>query len=641
MGKQRQGSQRGKQKQLAWYDRIERRPVVWIALGIFFVALLPRLIHFTGMVHSPYLTVPLIDAYEHHTVASEIANGEWLWKQPLFKAPGYLYWLGTVYALFGTNTHFAILLQMLLGAYSCVMIFVVGRRTLSAGAGIVGSLLYAFYGAAIHHETYLEIVNIEIPICLTGLWLILVAAKRQRLWLWGLCGLLLGVSVATRPTAMLFVPFVLGWIVWSSKRIKPAAGASAALLFGLVCVVSPITLRNVLVCREPILISANGGINFYIGNNADFDRTVSAQPGYEWHRMMREPIRLNRVKSMSDSSAYFYGKSFDYIRSHPIGWLGLVGRKAVMFFSGYELCRNYDYDALRGDSLILRWPVVGFSFVMPLAGIGLILLAYRKQISGELVLLLFFALSIWITNVLFFVDSRYRLPAVTVFCLLAGSLLPAAHRSWESGNRRFVLGWGLLAILLGGGMWLDPGDARALGNWPGRYYEARIAHSLSKKYASNGDQQRAAEQVESALKGYQLALQCDEAVVDAANNLAGLLISQRRYPEAKEACQVGLAVDGAYLELLANLGVAEYHLGSYRESVRAFREALKDNPRKMRVRYFLARSLSAAGDQDWALKELETLIDMGFGQRSFIENESAFAGLRDRDEFQVLLNRLK
>jgi len=52
------------------------------------------------------------------------------------------------------------------------------------------------------------------------------------------------------------------------------------LAAGCVIIVSPVTLRNIFIGHDKVLIASQGGINFYIGNNPYADGTSAVIPEF-------------------------------------------------------------------------------------------------------------------------------------------------------------------------------------------------------------------------------------------------------------------------------------------------------------------------------------------------------------------------
>ena len=96
------------------------------------------------------------------------------------------------------------------------------------------------------------------------------------------------------------------------------------LLLGCSLTIAPVTLRNYRVGDDVVLISHNAGINFYIGNNPDYDRTVFIRPGKDWAHLVEMPEREAGIDRPSRKSRFFFGRSWDYISADPLGYLSLL-----------------------------------------------------------------------------------------------------------------------------------------------------------------------------------------------------------------------------------------------------------------------------------------------------------------------------
>ena len=83
-------------------------------------------------------------------------------------------------------------------------------------------------------------------------------------------------TALTVASVLLFVPVAL---LWARRQARAPVGA---LILGFALVIAPVTLRNRVVGGEWVPISYNAGINFYLGNNPDYDRTTNIRPGRDW-----------------------------------------------------------------------------------------------------------------------------------------------------------------------------------------------------------------------------------------------------------------------------------------------------------------------------------------------------------------------
>ncbi|MCP4078635.1 MAG: hypothetical protein GY819_15545 [Planctomycetaceae bacterium] len=83
--------------------------------------------------------------------------------------------------------------------------------------------------------------------------------------------------------------------------------------------------------------------------------------------------------------------------------------------------------------------------------------------------------------------------------------------------------------------------------------------------------------------------------------------------------------------------IENYRAKKYESAAQAFAGILKDHPRQIAVRYYLARSLAQQGKQDEALKELELCVRSGWCYRSLTENDNAFSDLKNLPRFTKIL----
>src|SRR3989440_946676 len=120
-----------------------------------------------------------------------------------------------------------------------------------------------------------------------------------------------------------------------------------------------------------------------------------------------------------------------------------------------------------------------------------------------------------------------------------------------------------------------------------------------------------------------------------------------RHEEVLEAAQQGLKVADAHLELNPDDARAWYlsaaalmHLRQRDEAFERSRRASAIDPDDAGDLANVACNYSLAGAVDEAVDHLERAIRNGFGQREWLENDSALDPIRDDPRFQVLLRKL-
>jgi adenylate cyclase len=117
--------------------------------------------------------------------------------------------------------------------------------------------------------------------------------------------------------------------------------------------------------------------------------------------------------------------------------------------------------------------------------------------------------------------------------------------------------------------------------------------------------------------------------------------------EAKKAAEQGIQVADAHLELNPDdarawllSGAALMRLGQHEQGFERARRAYAVDPEDAGVLYNLACIYALAGSSDEAIDYLDKAVQNGFGQREWLENDSALDSIRGEPRFQALLGKL-
>jgi tetratricopeptide (TPR) repeat protein len=606
----------------------------WLTIiGLF--ALVLRLVYLVEITSSPFFEAPAVDGKTYADQALALAAGAWAGEpEPFWQPPLYPYLLGVLFWLAGENYLLVGLLQALLGVASCVLLYLLGLKVFPYRVAIWAGLAVAAYGPLIYFGG--ELLPTTLAIFLNLLLMVLLVGRtspRQSL----ASGVVYGLSALTIPNVLLFFPVLLCWLYFTGTSTSERDWRRPALLaLGCVVVVASVTVRNRVVGGEWVLISHNGGINFYIGNNPDYDRTVAMRPGYEWAMLVERPVLEAGLERRADRSAFFLAKSWDFISGHPLDFAGLTARKLYLFWHGDEIQRNLDpYFNRNFSSLLslLMWKqglAFPFGVVSPLALLGLIHF-WRSELAARFPgrLLIGFLLIYMVSVVAFFVTSRYRLPAVPILLLLAAY---GGHRVYLAAATRQIrplaLAVALLAVLT------VATNARAgTMNMEGDGY---THFALGTAYERQGMET-------NALREYRTAQRMMPEHVDSAVRLAALYSARKNHTDAigvyrqllrhrPVASRTRFLLGNTYLEagrfeeavlqyegivagrpdwagLQGRLGYA--YLMSRRPvlAAQAYREALQLRPDSTVVRYQLARLYGEIDSLEAAVEQYQILLD--------------------------------
>lgn len=594
----------------------------WMFMGVvavFALALSARLYYLHEIRVSPLFTAPVVDARTYTEEARYFSEVSFAGRPaPFWQPPLYPVLLGVLFTLAGDDLYLPRLIQAVLGALVCVLICLLGHRVFGARIGLGAGFAAALYGPLIYFGGELLPTLLA---CGLNLLVLLLAVGEGGWARWLAAGVLLGLSALAVANVLLFAPVLLGYLYWRQRRLRPPV----LLLLGCALVIAPVAYRNWAVGGDLVLISHNAGINFYIGNNADYEQTTRIRPGQDWAELVEMPERRAGIEQPSAKSRYFFHQSWQYITSAPLDFTGLLAYKGYLFLHGDEIPRNRDLYFARNDSSllsILLWKkglAFPFGLIAPLALLGLFTFL-RTSESPEGRLLALFVACYALSVVLFFVTGRYRLPAVPVLLLFATCGVRALwQRPWPALAAVAAL---LVFCNVATGAMDREGDAhehyylgyayeeRDMPAHAARHYRQAIARdpSFAEPLLALAALHAEAERYGKALELYRRYLRTQPNDTDMRFLLGHTALLARRYDEAAAAYSEVAAARPNWAAAHGGLGYALLMADQPQRAAQAYSRTLELNPDSTLVRYQLARLYAEQGQSREAIAEFEQLV---------------------------------
>lgn len=457
---------------------------------------------------------PVLDADYNDFLGVRLASGAGFPDEPFWQPPLYPWLLGRLYALFGHTLWAPRLLQALAGAVTAALCCdVAARLSGKRWAGALAGGLLALHGPLVFYDGELLPTSLATLCAALALWL---ATRESSDRLAAALGAVIGLgALLVAPLLLLLAP--AAWAVSTStpRFRRPLVCVVAALL-----VIAPATIHNRLRSGEWILISANGGVNLWIGNNPASDHTIAIRPGGEWEALVGEPELLG-IHGPGAQSDFFRKKAVDWCLSSPLSCAGNLARKAQLLLVARDLPRNEDLYVAREQSPILAAATVRVgSFALPYAlllplAVGGAALAIRRRRRAEVVTVAA-ALALAAPCIVFFVTGRYRAPLAPALCVLAASFVV------EVAARRLEVTALPVAAALG---------AFVIGVWPVRVAVDGVDFRAELHYVAGGRLARLGDE-EGAVRVLYRALELRPDYLEAGVNLGLLLDGRGRHGEA-------------------------------------------------------------------------------------------------------------
>ena len=563
---------------------------------IFAVALAVRMVYLWQIESIPLFHNLAGDGRTYDEWAQRLAAGDWMGREVFYQAPLYPYFLGVLQFFFGHNLWLIRIVQVILGSATSALIFLIGQKLFSRNIGIAAGFILACYAPAIFFDGLIEKSILDL-VFLTALLFLLLRLNQTHWAKWLGAGAVLGLLGLCRENALVLAPVVAFWIVieFPEQPFLLRARWLGLVLAGLLLILFPVGLRNLVVGGEFKLTTSQFGPNFFIGNNAAADgtygsvRNIIGEPQLEGPDAKRLAEKaVGHELRAGEVSSYWFGQSLDYIKSQPADWLRLLGQKWLLAWNAREIEDSDDFYIYQRWSWLLTWlaRINHFGILAPLAAAG-VLLTWRRW--RDLWLLYAMILSLAASVALFYIFGRYRFPLVPLLVLFAGAAVSEAarlykKRAWSSlmaGLGALLVAATIVNLPLHG-----PSGAGAAGY-----------NNLANAYSKQG-------KLVEAIQAAQRAIAIDPGYGVAHYNLGNFHAQQGKREIAQRHFEEALRLYPNYGDAHSNYGQVLAERGDIENGVAHFRKAIELNPSLSRAHLNLGVALAKQGRLNEAIAPL-------------------------------------
>ncbi len=587
------------------------------AIVVVVVALVIQATYLVDTWGDPAFTIPIVDAGVYHQSAVRFAAGQRLIDDAFWQPPLFPLLLGCLYRLTGPSVLFARVVLGLLACGSCLLVWWITRRIFSPMVAVAAGLILACYGPFLFFSTQILPVGLTIFLDLVALAFFLQASVRPHWIRWSIFGLAAGLSTITVPNAAILLVLPAIGLFSPRSRTLPRRAVMVGLiatLAGFTIPVAAVAFRNHQVSGQWVLISTNGGINLYVGNNPKSEETVAIRPGERWQRLARESY-LHGARTSAERDSYFLGEAFGFALHQPAAFFTQLARKSIQLVHAREIPRNVDLYALREHSPVLRglmwrtdWFAFPFGLLAPFAALGMLRslrdptapssTALARRVLGA------FASTYSLSVILFFVSGRYRMPIIPVLAIFAaagGATLWELISSVAPGGqiaRRLVESAIVLLVVA------------AIVNLPVSHptdridFRAELATCLGDAYATGG-------RLDEAETHLRQALVMNPRCTEAAAKLAAVLADRGQFEEAGELLRSAIDWDEDLVEPRVILGTMLRRQNRMDEAASVLQEALRIDPTSPEANVAYADVLILRGETNDAIAHYATAIEFG------------------------------
>ncbi len=553
-----------------WHKYFDRQETN-ILLPIVLIGFLLRLVYVVQTQGTPFFEYLFSDSEIYNNWALGIANeGRWIGSDVFFMAPVYPYILALFYKVFGDSIFIVRLFQIIVSSLNIFIIYLVGRNLRSRNVGYIAAAIASVYSVFIFYSGAILSETLQTFVVSILIYFISKDATKFDKKDWFKIGLLLGVSALFRGNILLFLPFVLVYLSFEYLKKKTLRKQIlTAMLFlsiGTALPILPVTVRNYIAADELVLLTSNGGINFYLGNNPNAVGVFVSPKNFDFYSDLSgkefAEKQLGKSLTASEVSSYWYGKGIEYLTDNPGNGLLLNIKKLFLFFSEGEMPQsivmNVDYFEQNYAS-VLKLPLINFFFIS-LLSIGGMILYYRSNERNNLIYL--FLAAYILGTIIFFVNGRFRLALTPLLIVLAAYTIYVIFESFQQKKYAVLK---LPAMIVG-------------------LYVLIFAFVLDKPtfsefdaYMHLGDIAYDQENFDNAIENYNRALFFQDTYMPYLN-LGNSFARKKDFRNAISAFNKAIARNPEYYLAFFNLAFAYTQMGDMGKAEEAYKRTIELNP---------------------------------------------------------------
>ena len=549
---------------------------LWLLIAL---CIIVRVVYWLQVSDEAWFLAPGTDPEFYSNWAEAILAGHASDYIPFPRAPLYSYLIAGIMWIFGSGWLWIRLLNLTFDVITMLLIYRFGMLTGDRRLSSIAAILFALSGAAVYFSGETLMTSLAVSLTMTFLLSLVLAWRENKLKYWILSGLLLGLAALLRPNMLLIAPFSALMIGVHSRRSKSTSRVLIKRvlphLAAVVIILAPVTIVNLRASGEFVPISLQGGVNFFIGNARGVTGWSSTLPGFgaAWEDSDAAQLaedNSGRFLTPPQVSSQFWRMGWHEIKAAPFEWITLLVKKSLLLTNIREIGNNRPLTLAREGSLLIKLLfLISVGTLFPFALVGIRRYWKRIEFKGMLI----FSLIISGSLLLFFVNSRYRMPLLPIVSLFAAVGIISL---WDRLRGRTVDFRDLILLAVG--------FLVAVPNWFGDTFEepAQVEYVAGNALMRMGDHREAIER-------YQKGLKFDPVFNELHLNYGVALLNTGDTLSAREEFLTELENNPNNAKALNNLGVVSEGSGDVRDAQAYYQWALEANPRLEDARINLSR----------------------------------------------------
>ncbi len=353
---------------------------------------------------------PSVDSNFYIYIAKFInENIPFVSKEAYYYSPLYAHLVSLSFSIFGEDLFPLKLINILIGSTVPISIYLTSKLYLkNFKISLLLALLSSFYDLFIIYDLQLLKTSVGITLLFWGFYFFSLFLIRNNIWSLIISGFLFGLG------SLVYVNFLLVLVFFCLYLLVKFRFKVVYFALPIFLIVGSSMVRNYLVVKDIIPVTAIGGIHFYIGNNSKSVGIYTYIKGvrgsgfghYFDGRKIAEKETGRKLKP-SEVSKFWKQKAIKDIKENPNHFAKLVLKKSLYTINYFDIPNNINKNYIKKKTFLYKF-TLSFGIFSLFGLVGFILSLRNKEfIPVHIFFTIYF-----LTVVMFFVTDRYRLPLI-------------------------------------------------------------------------------------------------------------------------------------------------------------------------------------------------------------------------------------
>ena len=555
----------------------------WLSISI---ALIVRIFYWIQVSDQAWFQSPGTDPEFYLGWADAILAGHGNDYLPFPRGPLYAYILAALRTVFGSWWLIPRILNLLADIATIWLVFKSATMLSNRTTGVIASLLFALSGAAIYFTGEVLMTSLATTFSMAFLFSLIRVWRQPSYSLAVLSGLLIATASLLRPNFILMIPLALVILALALRSIRTDSAKSFKIItvqiLTVAVIITPVLTANWKASGRIIPFASQGGVNFYIGNARGVSGWASELPGVgaAWSDGDAQQIasqNAGRLLTDPEVSPQFWRMGFEEIKAAPFDWLKLIAKKGMLFLNVREIGNNRPLSLPIQASWLLK--ILIFNSLGALFPILLIGILYNWK-KPEIKILTFYFLIFGATMIMFFTNTRYRMPIVPVAVILAAMGIMTVYRqiNYRSALCRILPCFAIGCVL-------------TIPNWTGD-----VVDQPTQAHYIHGNAFMRQGKLSDALAQFRMAENVDPKFPELQLNIGVALLSTGDTLNAMQAFRRELDSNPNSSKAHNNLGVIYEIQGNLKYAAESYSKSLSANAFFADGKQNLARTYLKMGD---------------------------------------------